>query len=472
MRFLIPLAVAALAVLAPASASASSAVFTGNSLVVTGAPGETNNFDIRPNDNDSGLLIQDRGQMPSDPGGRCTVYQWSVNTLDCVGSVASVTVNADDGNDKVYLVDGWPGQSSVTISGGDGDDELTAPFQIPTSIDGGNGTDEIQGSLKNDSLSGGPGNDTLDGLQGSDELRGGDGDDVLAGDHQSAPFADVIDGGAGYDQIKADWTAPLTESQPPVSVTLDGVANDGRSGEGDNVTSIEKLHVSLAVSFTAAGDAVDFESFNYPGPDPVRFIGSPGNDRVRAYDNHDTIDTGAGDDLIEAGNGNDVITGGPGRDTINAEAGSGSCNFLVCRTPIGNDMVYARDGEVDNIDCGVGTDTAIVDAIDVVAGCETVDKGPATGGPPGNTPPGNTPPGGNGNPGNPSAKKCKVPKVKAKTKLTTVQKAVKKAGCKAKVVKQKHKKIKKGLVIKVSPKAGKTLTANATVKVYVSRGKK
>ena len=36
-------------------------------------------------------------------------------------------------------------------------------------------------------------------------------------------------------------------------------------------------------------------------------------------------------------------------------------------------MINARDGEVDNVDCGVGTDQAIVDAIDVVANCETVD---------------------------------------------------------------------------------------------------
>ncbi len=34
----------------------------------------------------------------------------------------------------------------------------------------------------------------------------------------------------------------------------------------------------------------------------------------------------------------------------------------------------AVDGEVDNIDCGVGTDTANVDAGDIVANCETVNR--------------------------------------------------------------------------------------------------
>jgi hypothetical protein len=59
--------------------------------------------------------------------------------------------------------------------------------------------------------------------------------------------------------------------------------------------------------------------------------------------------------------------------------------------PFGNDVIYARDGEVDNIDCGVGTDRAVVDTIDVVANCETVDAAGSGGG-------GNPPGGGGGNP--------------------------------------------------------------------------
>ncbi|MDQ3739921.1 MAG: hypothetical protein M3389_03160, partial [Actinomycetota bacterium] len=52
------------------------------------------------------------------------------------------------------------------------------------------------------------------------------------------------------------------------------------------------------------------------------------------------------------------------------------CGWLQsCTIPHGNDTIHARDGESDSIDCGVGTDTAIVDPADVVANCENVDAG-------------------------------------------------------------------------------------------------
>ena len=79
--------------------------------------------------------------------------------------------------------------------------------------------------------------------------------------------------------------------------------------------------------------------------------------------------------MLNAGFGNDVVTGGPGQDTIFADATSASCGWYsyTCKIPFGNDIVNAKDGEADTIDCGVGNDTAIVDAIDTVANCENVD---------------------------------------------------------------------------------------------------
>src|SRR4051812_19626892 len=44
----------------------------------------------------------------------------------------------------------------------------------------------------------------------------------------------------------------------------------------------------------------------------------------------------------------------------------------------GNDLIRARDGLADSVDCGVGADTAVVDAADVVAAsCESVDRSAA-----------------------------------------------------------------------------------------------
>ena len=43
-------------------------------------------------------------------------------------------------------------------------------------------------------------------------------------------------------------------------------------------------------------------------------------------------------------------------------------------------MIDARDGQLDGIDCGVGEDRVVADAIDVIApNCEQVDKGAPAG---------------------------------------------------------------------------------------------
>ena len=69
-----------------------------------------------------------------------------------------------------------------------------------------------------------------------------------------------------------------------------------------------------------------------------------------------------------------MLIGGPGRDTISGDLAGGDCGPLWCKYPYGNDTIDARDGEVDSITCGAGTDTVIADPQDVVApDCEHVD---------------------------------------------------------------------------------------------------
>src|SRR5439155_4973420 len=75
----------------------------------------------------------------------------------------------------------------------------------------------IFGSTGNDILTGGSVNDTLHGDNDNDILVGGLG-------------ADTLNGNAGTDT--ADYSARTN----PVTVTLDGAANDGESGEGDLVS--------------------------------------------------------------------------------------------------------------------------------------------------------------------------------------------------------------------------------------------
>jgi hypothetical protein len=69
-----------------------------------------------------------------------------------------------------------------------------------------------------------------------------------------------------------------------------------------------------------------------------------------------------GANTMSAGGGEDYAEGGAGSD--NLEMGKGF------------DVVRARDGGPDNVDCGDDSDFAIVDPVDVVAAtCERADKG-------------------------------------------------------------------------------------------------
>jgi Ca2+-binding RTX toxin-like protein len=92
--------------------------------------------------------------------------------------------------------------------------------------------------------------------------------------------------------------------------------------------------------------------------------GSGFDDVILGMGGNDTLLGGMGDDRIDGGPGNDVITGGPGADVL--VGGDGS------------DTIYAADGERDIVDCGNGNDRAIVDAVDVVKNCESVQVGSST----------------------------------------------------------------------------------------------
>jgi hypothetical protein len=75
-------------------------------------------------------------------------------------------------------------------------------------------------------------------------------------------------------------------------------------------------------------------------PLPTAALGGPGNDRLWSW------------------TGNDDLTGGPGQDDLSSNGGS--------------DLIDARDGGADNVDCGDGSDVAIVDPTDNLTSCETL----------------------------------------------------------------------------------------------------
>ncbi len=92
----------------------------------------------------------------------------------------------------------------------------------------------------------------------------------------------------------------------------------------------------------------------------LTLVGTAGPDLLRGSKQADKIFGLGADDRLYGFAGNDLIVGGPGKDKMYGGTG--------------DDRLEARDGQRDVVDCGPGKDTAIVDTIDQVTSCETVER--------------------------------------------------------------------------------------------------
>ena len=172
--------------------------------------------------------------------------------------------------------------------------------------------DDVRSDVQN--VTGGSGSDTLTGSSGNNVLSGGNGGDTLDG----GTGTDILNGGAGAD------TVSYALRTAAVAVDLDGIADDGESGENDSI-------------------GVDIEDV----------IGGLGADTLTGDSIANTLTGGAGDDTLEGGEGSDVLLGGAGED-----------------------LVRSRDTLADQIGCGSEIDSVIADVLDLIGGdCEQIDLG-------------------------------------------------------------------------------------------------
>lgn len=259
--------------------------------------------------------------------GRATLTATSGERLDVTfnyGGQFALSAIAQSGNRDPITATGCTTEqsSSATFFSCDGVNEVV--------VIGGAGDDSVQaGGLRVPLLAdGGAGRDFLSGGDAADTLTGGLGDDTLY-----AQRDDTVSGGAGLDHAvyQQPWNVKLTG---PVTLTLDGVADDGHAGSRANfLPDVEDLDV---------GDAMPHPSDPFVQYGPITLVGS-----------------GDANHLIGA-NGPDTITGGGGIDVLEGRDG--------------DDTLLARDGLPDRVQCGAGADTALVDPFDVVSGtCETVE---------------------------------------------------------------------------------------------------
>ena len=439
MRRIIITAAALLFCAAPAGAATLTRDGDGT-LVITAAPGAQDYVVLAP--------------ATDDTDGYISLY-------DKIG-LSAAAVEGCEAQTSDRLVNCRLDPTGVRAALGDGNDYFSAGTEYPTdhgvTVDGGAGNDTVDGSYGNDTLDGGDGNDTVDGSAGADTVRGGTGDDILMGDHFEDPSPDVIDGGPGTDTFQDDWVSRYDQSHPDVNLTLAGGADDGRSGEGDDIQGIENVVINQGGTMVGTDAPEHLKAFQTVTT--VKISGGGGDDDLEAGGGADTVDGGAGDDTIDAGFGDDKITGGPGRDTIFADREGGDCGPIWCTHPYGNDTVYAQDGEADSITCGDGQDTVYADAIDVVApDCETVNR-PSSPQPQTKPDPGPSP---SPQPGpTPHPRTCRVPRVTG-LGVTAARHKLAHAGCRVRLAGHgRH-------VRRQSVRAGRTVARNTTVRLTLGR---
>ena len=331
------------------TASAATISVEGTVLVYRGEPGQ-DILSVEPGDVAGTVKLTADNVAPASKPATCTDGYVAAEQTCSLAGITSIRVELGTGIDSGST----RGAVGVPVAFllGDGDDNYYGSDETATTADGGPGNDKLNGGAAAEAFEGGPGNDILQGHGGADTLRGGVGNDRLGGDTNAAMAADVIDGGADYDTVE-DGYWDMSGGSQSIDLTLDGQANDGRPGEGDNVVAVEKIDLILYGRYVGSDAAEDFDVGDADHQTTVLALG--GDDIILTSVGDDVIDGGTGNDNIQGNRGNDTITGGPGRDTINGDNNS-VCTSIVCIPGASNDVIQARDGEVDQVACGFGTD--------------------------------------------------------------------------------------------------------------------
>jgi len=306
-----------------------------------------------------------------------------------------VHVTGGDGDDRLTAT-----TTSVYFFGGLGDDLLTGGT-ASDALDGGLGHDTLIGGAGNDSMYGEAGDDLFEGGLGDDTFRGGDGidtatyanasgavtvsmnlsratgpdgfdtfetienaigsafDDQLNGDL----YVNQLNGGDGNDRLDGDGGADrLIGGTGNDSYVIDNVGDqiDEAAGQGtDSVESSVTFVLGTAVeNLTLTG----FENRDGTGNDGANVLrGNGGANRLEGLGGADEIRAGASHDTLAGGAGDDQLFGDGGNDVLDGGAGAD-----VVRGDAGNDSATVTGGstqadtDVDQVELGAGLDRLIV----------------------------------------------------------------------------------------------------------------
>jgi Ca2+-binding RTX toxin-like protein len=310
---------------------------------------------------------------------------------------SGATIVSDSHNELAYIDDYV--DANCTWSTSLGSTMVRCPYNPAVVLNGNDGDDDLTGSDGDDILNGGAGDDRLRGYGGNDVEDGGDGNDSLdwisssLTTEQSGAGSDTLRGGPGDDN------AGYSGRSHPVTIRLNSQADDGASGEGDNIADDIELVEGGEAGDVIVGNAAPNVLGGRGGNDEIH--GGPGDDKLAGGSGDDRMFGEDGNDTLEGDSDSDLLDGGAGVDNF---FGDNPCTIYGCSG--GNDTLHARDGAADALACGVGADSATVDQFDTLSSdpqqsCETVDRATVGGGTGGGGTGGGTGGGGTGGgPGN------------------------------------------------------------------------
>ncbi len=317
--------------LVPAAASAATEVDSAEGVVLVTGDVAANSITVSADAKD--VLISDTTGTVTDTNDADDCQQDGPSRVRCdtLKGLETVFVSAGEGNDTLSADTAIV---FVRLVGQAGDDVLNSgPEGVETEMTGGEGNDTLNartGTIGSSDV-GGPGNDTFNGNPQDFD------------DFEQDPGADIYNGGTptftgpycGIDPELCRDQDQMNLPTGPVTVTLDGVANDGRAGENDNVgADVEHVFASAANdTLSAAGTTT-----------ARRLFGEGGDDAITGGSGDDLLDGGGGADQLAAGGGDDVLRSGdedkaPAADRL--DGGDGDDFFA---TGIGADDVIGGTG--------------------------------------------------------------------------------------------------------------------------------
>jgi FtsP/CotA-like multicopper oxidase with cupredoxin domain len=374
-------------------------------------------------------------QLSGDPCQGVALWPGATNGNDtATGTAGDDVIFTGDGADTIYGLGGndtiCGGNGNDTLDGGPGNDLLdggsgtgdlnntadygSAPAGVTVDLQSGqaigiDGTDSlahrfnaVNGSPYGDRISGGTGADRLSGGGGADTLAGGAGNDALNGDDANdnldgGPGADVTSGGAGTDTATY---APRTAS---VTVDIDGAADDGVAGEGDNVkTDVENLTGGSANDSLTGNAATNNVLIGGNGADTLSGLGGidtvsyagrsaaitvsingvaddgnasdgPAGARDNVMTDVESLIGGSGADMLSGSAARNTLDGGNGADVFSGLGNADTVTYASRNTGVTVDIDnVADDGNASDATGGV-RDNVMNDVENVIGSKGTDD---------------------------------------------------------------------------------------------------